>query len=75
MIVFKQNIESVLTESRTFSPPESFVKQTNLQKEEYERLLLKAKTDFDDFWSELAEKNVHWFKKWLFVKLLIFNRQ
>ena len=59
----QQNIESVLTEKRTFSPPEDFVKQANLTKKEYERLILKAKTDFEGFWSELAE-NIHWFKKW-----------
>ena len=60
----EENITSVLTETRTFSPPDSFIQQANLKKEEYERLLLKANTNFEGFWSELANENLYWFKKW-----------
>ncbi len=60
----EENITSVLTEKRTFSPLDSFIKQANLKKEEYERLLLKANTNFEGFWSDLALENLHWFKKW-----------
>ncbi|OGI18325.1 MAG: acetate--CoA ligase [Candidatus Melainabacteria bacterium RIFCSPHIGHO2_02_FULL_34_12] len=60
----QENITSVLVEKRTFSPSEDFVSQANLNKKEYERLKSKAETDFEGFWSELAEKNIHWFKKW-----------
>ena len=35
-----------------------------MSKNEYERLLLKSKTDFEGFWAELAERHIHWFKKW-----------
>ena len=59
-----QNIESVLTENRTFSPPDHFVRQANLNKSEYERLLLRANSDFEGYWAELGEKYIHWFKKW-----------
>ena len=27
-------------------------------------MILKSKTDFEGFWAELAEKNIHWFEKW-----------
>lgn len=60
----QENITSVLSENRTFSPSKDFVKQANLTKGEYERLVLKANRDFEGFWVELADKNVHWFKKW-----------
>ena len=66
-----ENITSVLIEKRTFAPYEDFAKQANLNKNEYERLILKAKTDFEGFWAELAEKNIFWFKKW--EKVLEWN--
>ena len=59
----QENITSVLSEKRTFSPPEDFIKQANLNKKEYERLMLKAKTDFEGFWAELSD-SIFWFKKW-----------
>lgn len=59
-----ENITSVLSEKRTFSPSKDFVKQANLTKSEYEKLVLKANTDFEGFWADLAKKNVYWFKKW-----------
>ena len=67
----EENITSVLVEKRTFSPHNDFIKYANLNKSEYERLVLKAKTDFEGFWAELAEKNVFWFKKW--EKVLEWN--
>lgn len=63
-MVPQESIESVLSENRTFSPPDAFVKQANLTKAEYERLVLKAKTDFEGFWADLASEHIHWFKKW-----------
>ncbi len=59
-----ENITSVLTEKRTFAPKNDFISKANLSKNEYERLLLKSKTDFEGFWAELAERHIHWFKKW-----------
>lgn len=58
------NIESILQEDRLFPPEGSFSEKANLSKPEYERLIRKANEDFEGFWSELAEKNIHWFKKW-----------
>ncbi|MBI3590689.1 MAG: acetate--CoA ligase [Candidatus Melainabacteria bacterium] len=67
----EENIISVLSEKRTFSPHESFIKQANLNKSEYDRLILKANTDLEGFWDELAENNIFWFKKW--EKVLDWN--
>lgn len=53
-----------MLESRTFSPSLDFAKNANLTKEYYDKLVLKANTDFEGFWTELADKNIHWFKKW-----------
>lgn len=53
-----------MLESRTFNPSSDFAKNANLTKEHYDKLVLKANTDFEGFWTELADKNIHWFKKW-----------
>ena len=66
-----ENITSVLTEKRHFSPSESFIKNANLTREKYEKLLLKANTDFEGYWAELAGEHIEWFKKW--EKILDWN--
>lgn len=66
-----ENITSVLAEKRTFAPNADFINQANLTKQEYKRLLLKSEINFEDFWAELAEKNIFWFKKW--EKILEWN--
>ena len=53
-----------MLESRIFNPSSDFAKNANLTKEYYDKLVLKANTDFEGFWTELADKNINWFKKW-----------
>lgn len=60
----QENITSVLSEKRSFPPNDSFMKSCNLNRKEYDRLNLQARTDFDGFWSALASENITWFKKW-----------
>lgn len=58
-----QSIESVLTETRTFSPPATFAEQANISSEEqYQELWQRAKDDPAGFWGEMAE-NLTWFKR------------
>ncbi|PKB67322.1 MAG: acetate--CoA ligase [SAR202 cluster bacterium Io17-Chloro-G3] len=53
-------IDALLHESRTFPPPEAFVRQANLSDPAvYER----AANDPEGFWEEQA-KELHWFKPW-----------
>lgn len=66
-----ENIDSVLSEDRQFSPQEEFKKQANLTEEAYLELKKKADADFEGFWAELAEENIDWFKKW--EKVLEWN--
>lgn len=60
----QENITSVLTEKRTFSPSQAFISKANLSEKEYNRLTSRANSDFEGFWKELAEKDIYWFKKW-----------
>jgi len=58
-------IESILHEKRLFHPSEDFSKQARIKSmDEYRELYEKAKADPEGFWAELAEKELHWFKKW-----------
>ncbi|MBJ7900312.1 MAG: acetate--CoA ligase [Cyanobacteria bacterium RI_101] len=58
-------IESILQEKRRFSPPQSFSDQAYIRSErEYEQLYSKAAANPERFWGELAEQELHWFKKW-----------
>ncbi len=58
-------IESILHENRTFDPPSAFSEQAQIKSlAEYEQLYARAKADPEAFWAELAERELHWFKKW-----------
>jgi acetyl-CoA synthetase len=58
-------IESVLQEERLFSPPVNFSKNARIQTwEAYQELYEKARSDPESFWAEIAERELHWFKKW-----------
>ncbi|MEZ6123006.1 MAG: acetate--CoA ligase [Planctomycetaceae bacterium] len=58
------NIESILTETRSFPPPATFAAQANISTEkQYLELWEKAKQDPAGFWGEMAE-NLDWFRRW-----------
>lgn len=56
-------IESVLNETRIFSPSEAFIKQANIPCiNTYQALCAEADTDYQDFWAKQANKNILWHK-------------
>ncbi|HIK28384.1 MAG: acetate--CoA ligase [Oscillatoriaceae bacterium SKW80] len=58
-------IESILQENRLFHPPEAFSQKAHIKSlEEYKQLYNRAKAEPQEFWAELAEKELHWFQKW-----------
>ncbi len=66
-----QNIESTLTESRSFPPPAEFSKNAIISSAaDYEKLRARALADPDGFWSDIA-RELHWFKPW--EKVLEWN--
>jgi acetyl-CoA synthetase len=49
----------------TYAPTPEFVKRANVQgMEGYRALYDRAAADPEGFWSELAEREMHWFEKW-----------
>ncbi|MEP0918506.1 acetate--CoA ligase [Leptolyngbya sp. DQ-M1] len=58
-------IESILHEDRLFPPSAEFSQRARIKNlEEYQALYDRAKADPLQFWSELAEQELHWFQKW-----------
>jgi acetyl-CoA synthetase len=59
------SIKSVLQETRTFPPSAEFSAAAHIgSMEDYLALWNRAKDDPAGFWGELADANLHWFKKW-----------
>ncbi len=60
----EQNITSVLSERRLFSPPAEFAAQARIKTlAEYETLYKESLDSPDTFWPRMASE-LHWFKKW-----------
>lgn len=58
-------IESILKENRTFAPSSEFSQQAHIQSlQKYQELYDQAAANPTEFWANLAEKELHWFKKW-----------
>jgi acetyl-CoA synthetase len=59
-----QNIESTLTESRSFPPPTEFSQNAIIgSAAEYDKLRARASADPEGFWADIA-RELHWFKPW-----------
>ncbi len=58
-------IESILQEKRLFTPPQEFSQQAHIKsQQEYQDLYEAAKANPEQFWADLAEKELDWFEKW-----------
>ncbi len=61
----KGGVDSVYAEKRVFETPKAFVEKARIKSmEEYKRLYKRSVEDPDGFWAEMAEKHLHWFKRW-----------
>ncbi|MCP3163735.1 acetate--CoA ligase [Myxococcus qinghaiensis] len=56
-----QQIDSVLTESRVFPPPQAFSQRAHLRSmEDYQRLWDEAASNPDKYWGERAREELYW---------------
>jgi acetyl-CoA synthetase len=61
----EEKIEVLLSENRTFPPSKEFSERAHIKSmKEYEQIYRRSVDDPEGFWSEMAEKNLIWFKKW-----------
>lgn len=57
------SIESILTETRIFTPPMAFEQTANISgMDAYRALCAKAEQDYTGFWAELARNEISWHK-------------
>jgi len=54
------NIQSVLQEERSFTPPAPFAKRARPTAAELEALHAQAEADPNGFWADLARRELHW---------------
>ncbi|HEX8948061.1 MAG TPA: acetyl-coenzyme A synthetase N-terminal domain-containing protein, partial [Dissulfurispiraceae bacterium] len=60
-----KKIEVLMEEKRTFPPSKEVSAKAHIKSmEAYEALYKRSVEDMEGFWAEMAEKNLHWFKKW-----------
>jgi acetyl-CoA synthetase len=65
-------IDSVMQEDRVFPPPREFAAKALIGSlRDYEQMYERANADPEDFWGELARKDLHWFRP--FTKVLAWN--
>ncbi|WP_414512891.1 acetate--CoA ligase [Nostoc sp. PCC 9305] len=58
-------IESILQENRLFHPASEFSQNAHIKSlEDYQRLYDQAKANPQEFWADLAGKELEWFQKW-----------
>jgi acetyl-CoA synthetase len=57
-----------MSEERAYAPNPDFVKLAHIQSmEDYRALYQKAEEQPEEFWGDLAEKDIFWFEKWSHV--------
>jgi acetyl-CoA synthetase len=57
-----------MSEQRTYAPGKEFAQQAHVQgMEGYQALYNRAEEHPEEFWGELAEKEIFWFEKWSHV--------
>lgn len=54
------NIESILTENRSFAPSAEFAAQANINADRLAQLYQAAEVDYEGFWAGLAKDKLHW---------------
>ena len=55
-------IESILNESRSFSPPKDFIDQANIDEEKAHNLKKQAEENHIEYWASLAKDQLQWFR-------------
>jgi acetyl-CoA synthetase len=61
----KTGIDVLMSEKRIFPPSREFTEKAHIKSmEEYKRIYKRSVEDMEGFWSEMAEKQLTWFKKW-----------
>lgn len=67
-------MKSMMVENRVFNPSPEFVAQARIKSlEQYQEMYRRSVETPDEFWAEMAEENLTWFKKWETVEEYSFT--
>jgi acetyl-CoA synthetase len=70
-----ESIEVLMAEKRTFPPSREFSEKAHIKSmEEYEKIYKRSVEDPEDFWGEMAGKQLTWYRKWDKVLEYDFNK-
>ncbi len=59
------SVKSLMIEKRVFGPPREFVEKARIKSlHQYHEMWSKSVKKPDEFWAEMAEEHIEWFKKW-----------
>ena len=56
--------EILLKVNQVYQPPKKVLEKALISKEEFDEMYKRSIENPEDFWAEMAEKELHWFKKW-----------
>ncbi|MHB8156402.1 MAG: acetate--CoA ligase [Desulfocucumaceae bacterium] len=58
------SVQNLMTENRLFAPSEDFVEKAKVNMEQRNEMYRKSVEQPNEYWAEMAEENIEWFKKW-----------
>jgi acetyl-CoA synthetase len=59
------SVKNLMTETRVFTPPQEFVEKAWINsRQQRDEMYRKSVEQPDEFWAEMAEEHIEWFKKW-----------
>jgi len=59
------SVQNLMTENRVFYPPQEFIDKARVStRRQRDELYRKSVEQPEEFWAEMAEQNIDWFKKW-----------
>ncbi|MFZ5643019.1 MAG: acetate--CoA ligase [Bacillota bacterium] len=59
------SVKNLMTENRVFTPANEFVEKAKVSsREQRDEMYRKSVEQPNEFWAEMAEANIEWFKKW-----------
>ncbi|HBV95439.1 MAG: 3-hydroxypropionyl-CoA synthetase [Peptococcaceae bacterium BICA1-7] len=59
------SVQNLMTENRVFAPSEEFSGKARVStREQRDEMYRKSVEQPNEFWAEVAEENIEWFKKW-----------
>ncbi len=59
------SVDSFMIEKRVFNPPQEFTEKARINcMQQRDKMWRKSIENPDEFWAEMAEEHIDWFKKW-----------